>query len=160
MLELIENSSNESSKIEVLSVMHSKLSAVAGELKEPINVGSDSSTTMEKKGPKDNSSKSAESKEVTTSTSKHKQAVKRHTSDSSGSRKHRRGDSRKPEPETVEEKDLDDIEALLSTKSAKEQDSKRVAEEIQELLGTASTKELSLAEKFRTMGGSQVPLPS
>jgi len=52
--------------------------------------------------------------------------------------------------------ELDDIEALLSTKSAKEQDTNRVNDEIQELLSTASTKELSLAEKFRSMGGSQV----
>ena len=52
--------------------------------------------------------------------------------------------------------DIDDIQALLSTKTAKEQDTTRVADEIQELLSIASTKELSLSEKFRSLGGSQV----
>lgn len=50
----------------------------------------------------------------------------------------------------------DDIEALLSIKTAKEEGSTKISDEIQELLNTSSTKEIILAKNFRSMGGSQV----
>nr|XP_039265210.1 N6-adenosine-methyltransferase catalytic subunit-like [Styela clava] len=155
----VDKSNETDPKITVLSVSHAKLAAVAGEMKEPIYTEEDIRSNMSAS----EKQTSEREKNQDSSLVKQKQAVKRHSSDSNHNRKHR-SDTRRPEKSSKtnesgknsEQKDLDDIEELLSTKSAKEQDTKRIAEEIQELLGTASTKELSLAEKFRTLGGSQV----
>ena len=43
-----------------------------------------------------------------------------------------------------------ELDELLNTKSAKEMESKRIGEEIEILLGTQTTREKSLAKKFRS----------
>ncbi|XP_038225525.1 N6-adenosine-methyltransferase catalytic subunit isoform X2 [Dermochelys coriacea] len=53
--------------------------------------------------------------------------------------------------------DLDlEIESLLSQQSTKEQQSKKVSQEILELLNTTTAKEQSIVEKFRSRGRAQV----
>uniref|UniRef100_A0A671M8W0 mRNA m(6)A methyltransferase n=1 Tax=Sinocyclocheilus anshuiensis TaxID=1608454 RepID=A0A671M8W0_9TELE len=49
-----------------------------------------------------------------------------------------------------------EIESLLSQQSTKEQQSKKVSQEILELLNTSSAKEQSIVEKFRSRGRAQV----
>ncbi|CAB3361192.1 Hypothetical predicted protein [Cloeon dipterum] len=49
-----------------------------------------------------------------------------------------------------------DIMSLLSMPSIKEQESKKVGEEIFDLLSKATAKERSMAEKFKSQGGAQV----
>jgi len=80
---------------------------------------------------------------------------------SSSSRDPSRGDSRKSSKSVKRERrdednPTDDLESLLSAKTAKEQDSTRISDEVQELLTAVSTKEQSLAERFRSIGGPQV----
>jgi len=58
-----------------------------------------------------------------------------------------RPDSTTPPPQKKKKSALDE---LLNTKSAKEMESKRLGEEIEILLGTQTTKEKSLAKKFRS----------
>ncbi|XP_078500981.1 N(6)-adenosine-methyltransferase catalytic subunit METTL3 [Lissotriton helveticus] len=53
--------------------------------------------------------------------------------------------------------DLDlEIESLLNQQSTKEQQSKKVSQEILELLNTTTAKEQSIVEKFRSRGRAQV----
>ncbi|XP_025912136.1 N6-adenosine-methyltransferase catalytic subunit isoform X2 [Apteryx rowi] len=49
-----------------------------------------------------------------------------------------------------------EIESLLSQQSTKEQQSKKVSQEILELLNTTTAKEQSIVEKFRSRGRAQV----
>ncbi|KAM3939497.1 N(6)-adenosine-methyltransferase catalytic subunit METTL3 [Leptodactylus fuscus] len=49
-----------------------------------------------------------------------------------------------------------EIESLLSQQSTKEQQSKKVSQEILELLNTSTAKEQSIVEKFRSRGRAQV----
>ncbi|NP_001084701.1 methyltransferase like 3 L homeolog [Xenopus laevis] len=49
-----------------------------------------------------------------------------------------------------------EIESLLSQQSTKEQQSKKVSQEILELLSTSTAKEQSIVEKFRSRGRAQV----
>ncbi|CAK8696171.1 unnamed protein product [Clavelina lepadiformis] len=140
------------SAVEVTSIELDKLTAVAGELKQPRGNKKHNET-------KGDTSKPTESK--TTKSLKSEKSHKRSTSERSHdkrdlSREADRSKVLKTEKSKSTTTDLDDIQALLSTKSTKEQDTTRIADEIQELLNTASTKELTLAEKFRSMGGSQV----
>lgn len=54
------------------------------------------------------------------------------------------------------EKNDDSIESLLSLPSAREKETKKLGEEILELLSKPTAKERSLVEKFRSQGGAQV----
>lgn len=49
-----------------------------------------------------------------------------------------------------------EIESLLNQQSTKEQQSKKVSQEILELLNTTTAKEQSIVEKFRSRGRAQV----
>ncbi|CAH8620909.1 unnamed protein product [Schistosoma rodhaini] len=49
-----------------------------------------------------------------------------------------------------------DLENLLGAETTREKESKRIREEVMELLNRQSTKERFLTERFRTQGGSQV----
>ncbi|XP_068035356.1 LOW QUALITY PROTEIN: N6-adenosine-methyltransferase catalytic subunit [Anomalospiza imberbis] len=58
---------------------------------------------------------------------------------------------------TAAASDVDlEIESLLSQQSTKEQQSKKVSQEILELLNTTTAKEQSIVEKFRSRGRAQV----
>ena len=130
------------SSLQVSSIEVSKLTAVAGKLKD-----FDSSLT-------DNNSKNID--KLVKHKSTHEKASHKRSSERSREKHELSSRKRKKSDASKNADGLDDIQALLSTKSAKEQDTTRVADEIQELLGIASTKELSLSEKFRSLGGSQV----
>lgn len=52
--------------------------------------------------------------------------------------------------------EVDSVESLLSTHSAKEREQQEVNEEILELLSKPTAKEQNLVEKFRSQGGNQV----
>ncbi|KAM9330012.1 N(6)-adenosine-methyltransferase catalytic subunit METTL3 [Gastrophryne carolinensis] len=70
------------------------------------------------------------------------------------------GDKKVSEPQKKARKhashlDLE-IESLLSQQSTKEQQSKKVSQEILELLSTSTAKEQSIVEKFRSRGRAQV----
>lgn len=67
----------------------------------------------------------------------------------------------KPETSKEENKDIKninqtDINFLLSMPSIKEKETKKVGEEIMDLLSKPTAKERSLAERFRSQGGAQV----
>uniref|UniRef100_A0A672LM04 mRNA m(6)A methyltransferase n=1 Tax=Sinocyclocheilus grahami TaxID=75366 RepID=A0A672LM04_SINGR len=65
--------------------------------------------------------------------------------------------SKKGRSSKVQASHLDmEIESLLSQQSTKEQQSKKVSQEILELLNTSSAKEQSIVEKFRSRGRAQV----
>ena len=128
--------------VQITAIEVDKLTAVAGKLK-------DSTTSFA-----NDNNKKALDKNV-----KHKSTSEKPSHKRSSDRSHDKRDlsnKRKKLEKSKDSADIDDIQALLSTKSSKEKDNTRVADEIQELLGTASTKELSLSEKFRSLGGSQV----
>ncbi|XP_028557365.2 N(6)-adenosine-methyltransferase catalytic subunit METTL3 [Podarcis muralis] len=62
-----------------------------------------------------------------------------------------------PKKSRKQASDLDlEIESLLSQQSTKEQQSKKVSQEILELLNTTTAKEQSIVEKFRSRGRAQV----
>nr|XP_033781183.1 N6-adenosine-methyltransferase catalytic subunit isoform X1 [Geotrypetes seraphini] len=62
-----------------------------------------------------------------------------------------------PKKSRKQASDLDlEIESLLSQQSTKEQQSKKVSQEILELLNTSTAKEQSIVEKFRSRGRAQV----
>ena len=128
--------------VQITAIEVDKLTAVAGKLK-------DSTTSFAN----DNNKKALDKN------MKHKSTSEKPSHKRSSDRSHDKRDlsnKRKKLEKSKDSADIDDIQALLSTKSSKEKDNTRVADEIQELLGTASTKELSLSEKFRSLGGSQV----
>jgi len=82
---------------------------------------------------------------------------KRHHYDSKSSRTTDHGSSREQSRDVKSlKRGEDDLESLLSCKTAKEQDSTRISDEVQQLLTAVSTKEQSLAERFRSIGGPQV----
>lgn len=56
----------------------------------------------------------------------------------------------------LESKDEDVIESLLSMESAKQRESKKLTDEILQLLSKPTAKEQSLIEKFKSVGGAQV----
>ncbi|KAA0723093.1 N6-adenosine-methyltransferase subunit METTL3 [Triplophysa tibetana] len=67
------------------------------------------------------------------------------------------GSEKKGRSNKVQASHLDmEIESLLSQQSTKEQQSKKVSQEILELLNTSSAKEQSIVEKFRSRGRAQV----
>ncbi|XP_067303151.1 N6-adenosine-methyltransferase subunit METTL3 [Pseudorasbora parva] len=67
------------------------------------------------------------------------------------------GPEKKGRSNKVQASHLDmEIESLLSQQSTKEQQSKKVSQEILELLNTSSAKEQSIVEKFRSRGRAQV----
>ncbi|RXN21494.1 N6-adenosine-methyltransferase subunit METTL3 [Labeo rohita] len=67
------------------------------------------------------------------------------------------GTEKKGRSNKVQASHLDmEIESLLSQQSTKEQQSKKVSQEILELLNTSSAKEQSIVEKFRSRGRAQV----
>ncbi|KAK2147829.1 hypothetical protein LSH36_532g03047 [Paralvinella palmiformis] len=56
----------------------------------------------------------------------------------------------------LDNKDEDVIESLLSMESAKQRESKKLTDEILQLLSKPTAKEQSLIEKFKSVGGAQV----
>ena len=66
------------------------------------------------------------------------------------------GTREEPPKAKKEKKDAknDDVMSLLSLPSAREKENKKVGEEILDLLSKPTAKERSLAERFRSQGGS------
>ena len=60
-----------------------------------------------------------------------------------------------PEKHSKQDK-IEDIMALISTPTIREKESKKVGEQILDLLSKQTSKEKSLAERFRSQGGAQV----
>ncbi|XP_033218806.1 N6-adenosine-methyltransferase subunit METTL3 isoform X2 [Belonocnema kinseyi] len=60
-----------------------------------------------------------------------------------------------PEKQSKQDK-IEDIMALISTPTIREKESKKVGEQILDLLSKQTSKEKSLAERFRSQGGAQV----
>ncbi|CAI9093391.1 OLC1v1028889C1 [Oldenlandia corymbosa var. corymbosa] len=59
-------------------------------------------------------------------------------------------------PSRSEEDDMKDIEALLNTKSFREQQKSKAGEELLDLIHRPTAKETAVAAKFKSKGGSQV----
>ena len=137
----LKNKENSHCSLIVTAIEVEKLVAVAGNLKKSTAMTVEASKKSEK-------------------SIKQKSKSEKSTHKRPGDHVHGKYDSNSKRRKTEKSKEsvheLDDIQALLSTKTAKEQDTTRVADEIQELLSIASTKEQTLSEKFRSLGGSQV----
>lgn len=56
----------------------------------------------------------------------------------------------------VDRKNTEDIMSLISMPTIREKESKKVGEQILDLLSKQTSKEKSLAERFRSQGGAQV----
>lgn len=56
----------------------------------------------------------------------------------------------------MEKKNTEDIMSLISMPTIREKESKKVGEQILDLLSKQTSKEKSLAERFRSQGGAQV----
>ncbi|KAK6642834.1 hypothetical protein RUM43_004336 [Polyplax serrata] len=67
-----------------------------------------------------------------------------------------KSDMAKDEVKDIKDIDQTDINFLLSMPSIKEKETKKVGEEIMDLLSKPTAKERSLAERFRSQGGAQV----
>lgn len=62
-----------------------------------------------------------------------------------------------PPPEKQSKQDkIEDIMSLISMPTIREKESKKVGEQILDLLSKQTSKEKSLAERFRSQGGAQV----
>lgn len=56
----------------------------------------------------------------------------------------------------IDKKNTEDIMSLISMPTIREKESKKVGEQILDLLSKQTSKEKSLAERFRSQGGAQV----
>ncbi|XP_053324454.1 N6-adenosine-methyltransferase catalytic subunit isoform X2 [Spea bombifrons] len=116
---------------------HSKLSAMMGAVTERKAPTTQSGTKKRKNQETNQSTSSSVSSSASTS-----------------------GEKKNSEPQKKARKQashLDlEIESLLSQQSTKEQQSKKVSQEILELLNTSTAKEQSIVEKFRSRGRAQV----
>ncbi|KAK4312984.1 hypothetical protein Pmani_015649 [Petrolisthes manimaculis] len=67
-----------------------------------------------------------------------------------------RDDKDKSDKEKRKERREDDVMSLLSAQSIRERETKKVGEEIMELLSKPTAKEQSIAQRFRSQGGAKV----
>ncbi|KAK3864376.1 hypothetical protein Pcinc_028539 [Petrolisthes cinctipes] len=67
-----------------------------------------------------------------------------------------REDKDKSEKEKRKDRREDDVMSLLSAQSIRERETKKVGEEIMELLSKPTAKEQSIAQRFRSQGGAKV----